>query len=164
VKNLQNISREINELFFCFYSYDSSKQPDSNKEAIRARFNDTTTFVGSYLFHVAMKQWPFADPDQNELTFEVVKLARDLIYFGFYSFRFLLELTQVLLRILDCASDTDYTGSGLPTGEVDCKYFFFFLIFIQKYNFLLQIIKKLLRRNKLKVASLTVEFLTNLFF
>lgn len=98
---------------------------------MKRKFAPTMEFVEEYLRDVVSQPFPFGDKDKNELTLEVkitdlsnvqpffclkdasslvvcftpllqvVNLARNLVYFGFYSFSELLRLTRTLLAILD---------------------------------------------------------------
>ncbi|XP_061578118.1 inositol 1,4,5-trisphosphate receptor type 2 [Cololabis saira] len=80
------------------FEYEST---DSSREEMKRRFAPTMEFVEEYLKDVVTQAYPFGDKDKNELTLEVVNLARHLVYFGFYSFSELLRLTRTLLAILD---------------------------------------------------------------
>ncbi|KAL6106962.1 itpr2 [Pungitius sinensis] len=80
------------------FEYESS---DTSREEMKRKFAPTMEFVEEYLKDVVSQPFPFGEKDKNELTLEVVNLARNLVYFGFYSFSELLRLTRTLLAILD---------------------------------------------------------------
>ncbi|KAH0616444.1 hypothetical protein JD844_027547 [Phrynosoma platyrhinos] len=81
------------------HEYDSFT--DSSRNDMKRKFALTMECVEEYLKEVVNQPFPFGDKQKNKLTFEVVHLARNLIYFGFYSFSELLRLTRTLLAILD---------------------------------------------------------------
>ncbi|TRY82341.1 hypothetical protein DNTS_000065, partial [Danionella cerebrum] len=75
---------------------------DYSRDNKKNKFANTMAFMEEYLNNVLIDDLPFANEEKNKLTYEVVSLARHLIYFGFYSFFELLRLTRTLLGIIDC--------------------------------------------------------------
>uniref|UniRef100_A0A8C1LRH0 Inositol 1,4,5-trisphosphate receptor n=1 Tax=Cyprinus carpio TaxID=7962 RepID=A0A8C1LRH0_CYPCA len=75
---------------------------DYSRDNKKNKFANTMAFMEEYLNNVLIDDLPFANEEKNKLTYEVVSLARHLIYFGFYSFFELLRLTRTLLGIVDC--------------------------------------------------------------
>ncbi|KAG1683402.1 Inositol 1,4,5-trisphosphate receptor [Nymphon striatum] len=98
--------------------YDSHKVPDKGKESIKVKFGPTMAFVDTYLSEVVSKLDTFADSEQNKLTYEIIKLTRDLVYFGFFSYYELLRLTKTLLNILDCVAESTVINSRISTGNI----------------------------------------------
>uniref|UniRef100_UPI003AAEBC2C inositol 1,4,5-trisphosphate-gated calcium channel ITPR3-like n=1 Tax=Centroberyx gerrardi TaxID=166262 RepID=UPI003AAEBC2C len=88
--------------------YDSNM--DDSRDNKKNRFSNTMAFMEEYLNNVLNDELPFHNEEKNKLTYEVVSLARHLIYFGFYSFFELLRLTRTLLGIIDCIPNPAHTG------------------------------------------------------
>uniref|UniRef100_A0A4W6FSE6 Inositol 1,4,5-trisphosphate receptor n=1 Tax=Lates calcarifer TaxID=8187 RepID=A0A4W6FSE6_LATCA len=88
--------------------YDSNM--DDSRDNKKNRFSNTMAFMEEYLNNVLNDDLPFHNEEKNKLTYEVVSLARHLIYFGFYSFFELLRLTRTLLGIIDCRPNPGHAG------------------------------------------------------
>ncbi|XP_012780770.1 inositol 1,4,5-trisphosphate-gated calcium channel ITPR3 [Maylandia zebra] len=88
--------------------YDSNM--DDSRDNKKNRFSSSMAFMEEYLNNVLNDDMPFHDEEKNKLTYEVVSLARHLIYFGFYSFFELLRLTRTLLGIIDCRLNPGHAG------------------------------------------------------
>ncbi|XP_037101776.1 inositol 1,4,5-trisphosphate receptor type 3 isoform X2 [Syngnathus acus] len=87
--------------------YDSNM--DDSRDNKKNRFANTMVFMEEYLNNVLNEELPFYNEEKNKLTYEVVSLARHLIYFGFYSFFELLRLTRTLLGIIDCGPNPSHS-------------------------------------------------------
>uniref|UniRef100_A0A8C5Q3B8 Inositol 1,4,5-trisphosphate receptor n=1 Tax=Leptobrachium leishanense TaxID=445787 RepID=A0A8C5Q3B8_9ANUR len=98
------------------HDYDSFT--DSSRDEMKRKFALTMEYVEEYLKEVVNQPFPFGDKEKNKLTYEVVHLARNLIYFGFYSFSELLRLTRTLLAILDIVQSPICCISSLPGNNV----------------------------------------------